>query len=207
MRKSLIAVLLALVLAACCPPSKAQPESLISRTEFEQIFPGHLGFYSYDDFAAFTSFRNRREAAMLLANIYHETTGLTLIDEDPRYRGVYCDLNRAGGCPAGRDAYFGRGPIQLSWNWNYKDAGDALGLDLLHDPGLVSRDPAVAWRTTGWFWSSVPPNATFADINRKINGPQECHAGGIRESVQSRVNAYLRITKILGVDPGGNLYC
>ena len=29
---------------------------MVSRAEFEQIFPGHIGFYSYDGFAAATSF-------------------------------------------------------------------------------------------------------------------------------------------------------
>jgi chitinase len=206
MRKSTFAFLLSLLLAAC-GLSGAQFESLISRTEFEQIFPGHIAFYSYDDLAEFTSFRTRREAAMLLANVYHETQGLTLIEEEPRYRQVYCDRQRSYGCPAGADRYFGRGPIQLSWNWNYKDAGDALGLDLLNDPDLVARDPRVAWETVGWFWSSVPPNATFADINRKINGPQECNGGPFKASVQSRISAYRRISDILGVSPGGGLSC
>ena len=105
-----------------------------------------------------------------------------------------------------QDQYFGRGPVQLSWNWNYKELGDALGLDLLNDPGLVSRDAGVAWQTVGWFWGSVPANASFADINRKINGPLECN-GGIPESVQSRIAAYRRITGILGVSPGGDRSC
>ena len=51
-----------------------------------------------------------------LANIHHETGGLTVIEEAPSRRSVYCDGSKPYGCPAGRDAYFGRGPIQLSWN-------------------------------------------------------------------------------------------
>ena len=32
------------------------------------------------------------------------------------------------GAPAGQTAYHGRGPMQLSWNFNYKAAGDALNV-------------------------------------------------------------------------------
>ena len=41
--------------------------------------------------------------------------------------------------------FFGRGPIQLSWNYNYIDAGNALGVDLCANPELVATDAAVAW--------------------------------------------------------------
>ncbi len=34
------------------PSSSAQPDSVVSRAEFEQIFPNHIGFYSYDGFAS-----------------------------------------------------------------------------------------------------------------------------------------------------------
>ena len=55
-------------------PASAQ-SSTVSRAEFEQIFPGDSGFYSYDDFVSATSFGSRREAAAFLANVYHETAG------------------------------------------------------------------------------------------------------------------------------------
>ena len=38
-------------------------------------------------------------------------------------------------------------PIQLSWNYNYISAGDALGVDLCATPELVATDPAMAWGT------------------------------------------------------------
>ncbi|KAL7525544.1 hypothetical protein ACHAXR_001052, partial [Thalassiosira sp. AJA248-18] len=43
--------------------------------------------------------------------------------------------------------FFGRGPIQLSWNYNYIDAGAALNEDLCANPDLVATDPAIAWGT------------------------------------------------------------
>ncbi|WP_249044319.1 chitinase, partial [Crossiella equi] len=62
--------------------------------------------------------------------------------------------SRPFGCPAGGSAYYGRGPLQLSWNYNYKAAGDALGLNLLGDPYRVQRESAVAWKTALWFWNT-----------------------------------------------------
>ena len=122
-------------------------------------------------------------------------------------RSGYCDSSKPYGCPAGRNAYFGRGPIQLSWNANYKDAGDALGLDLLNNPDLVASDPGVAWATAFWFWNTyVPHGADFGDTIRVINGPLECD-GGNPAQVASRVNAYRGIADILGVEPGGKLSC
>ena len=99
-RRLVAAIALSLVVGTACgleadSPASAQPSpSIVTRSEFEEIFPTHLPFYTYDDFAAHTTFRDRREAAMLLANVYHETLGLTLIDEDPRWRRGYCDLKR-----------------------------------------------------------------------------------------------------------------
>jgi chitinase len=133
-------------------------------------------------------------------------------------RRGYCDADRAYGCPAGKDAYFGRGPGQLSWNYNYRSAGDALGVDLLADPALVGSDPVLAWRTALWFWNTqaaaaaaTPHDAMVRDLGfgetiRAFNGALECD-GANRGQVQGRVDAYLRISALLGVPPGKNLQC
>ena len=188
--------------------ASAQPDPVVSREEFEQVFPGHSPFYTYDGLMAATpNFASRREAAAFMANVYHETGGLTIVNEAMERRQGYCDSSEAYGCPAGRDAYFGRGPLQLSWNYNYKEAGEALGLDLLRDPSLVERDSRVAWATAVWFWSNrVPRDADFGETIRAINGLQECD-GGNPAQVGSRVTAYLRIADLLDVSPGGNLSC
>jgi hypothetical protein len=46
----------------------------------------------------------------------------------------------------------------------------------------------------------------FGETIRSINGSLECN-GGNPAQVQSRVDAYNRFASILGVSPGGNLYC
>ena len=126
------------------------------------MFPGRNGFYTYrglvEAAATFPAFAGtgdgttrRREAAAALANFSHETGGLVYIEEIAR--GEYCSgtATPCGTCAAGK-RYYGRGPTQLSWNYNYCTAGRALGLDLFNNPEQVATNPTTAWRTALWFW-------------------------------------------------------
>ncbi|MFT2020451.1 glycoside hydrolase family 19 protein [Streptomyces sp. 796.1] len=203
---------------------------VVSEAQFNQMFPNRNPFYTYrgltDALAAYPAFANtgsetvkRQEAAAFLANVNHETGGLVhIVEQNQANYPHYCDRNQPYGCPAGQAAYYGRGPIQLSWNFNYKAAGDALGIDLLGNPWLVERDPAVAWKTALWYWNTqsgpgtmTPHNAMvngagFGETIRSINGTLECN-GGNPSQVQSRINAYQRFVQVLGTTPGGNLSC
>ncbi|MET7288686.1 glycoside hydrolase family 19 protein [Streptomyces sp. NPDC005573] len=203
---------------------------VVSEAQFNQMFPGRNSFYTYNGLvaalSAFPGFANsgsdtvkKQEAAAFLANVNHETGGLVyVVEQNTANYPTYCDWSQSYGCPAGQAAYYGRGPIQLSWNFNYKAAGDALGIDLLHNPNLVQTDAAVAWKTGLWYWntqsgpgSMTPHNAMvnqagFGQTIRSINGSLECD-GRNPAQVQSRVDAYQRFTQILGVSPGANLYC
>ncbi|MFG3659034.1 glycoside hydrolase family 19 protein [Streptomyces sp. NPDC047706] len=203
---------------------------VVSEAQFNQMFPGRNSFYTYGGLtaalSAYPGFAKtgsdtvrKQEAAAFLANVSHETGGLVhIVEQNQANYPHYCDWGRWYGCPAGQAAYYGRGPIQLSWNFNYKAAGDALGIDLLGNPWLVQNDSAVAWRTGLWYWNTqsgpgttTPHNAMvggagFGQTIRSINGSLECD-GRNPAQVQSRVDAYHRFTSILGVPPGGNLYC
>ncbi len=161
----------------------------------------------------------KQEAAAFLANINHETGGLVhIVEQNTANYPHYCDPNQPYGCPAGQAAYYGRGPIQLSWNFNYKAAGDALGIDLLRNPNLVQNDAAVAWKTGIWYWMTQTGPGTmtghnamvngrgFGETIRSINGSIECN-GGNPAQVQSRIAAYQNFASILGVSPGANLSC
>ncbi|MEU9187159.1 glycoside hydrolase family 19 protein [Streptomyces sp. NPDC048484] len=203
---------------------------VVSEAQFNQMFPGRNSFYSYSGLkaamSAYPAFANtgsdtvkKQEAAAFLANVNHETGGLVhIVEQNTANYPHYCDWGRPYGCPAGQAAYYGRGPIQLSWNFNYKAAGDALGIDLLNNPWLVQNDSAVAWKTGLWYWNtqSGPGSMTghnamvngagFGQTIRSINGSLECD-GKNPAQVQSRVDSYQRFVQILGTTAGNNLYC
>ena len=215
------------------PPTTPPPNSsgfVVSEAQFNQMFPSRNSFYTYrgltDALAAYPAFTRtgsdtvrRQEAAAFLANVSHETGGLVhIVEQNTAIYPHYCDTSQPYGCPAGQAAYYGRGPIQLSWNFNYKAAGDALGIDLLRNPYLVQNDPAVAWKTAIWYWMTqrgpgtmTPPAAMvnprgFGETIRSITGSLECN-GRNPATVQSRINLYQRFEQILGTTPGGNLSC
>jgi predicted chitinase/chitodextrinase len=203
---------------------------VVSEAQFQQMFPNRNPFYTYAGLTAAlgaypgfaktgTDTVRKQEAAAFLANANHETGGLVhVVEQNTANYPHYCDAGQPYGCPAGQAAYYGRGPIQLSWNFNYKAAGDALGLPLLTNPWLVQNDASVAWKTALWYWNTqsgpgtmTPHNAMvngygFGETIRSINGSLEC-GGRNPAQVQSRVDAYQRFVGILGVPAGANLYC
>lgn len=209
------------------PPPSAFP---VSEAQFHQMFPNRNSFYTYSGLTAalssYPGFTNtgseqvrKREAAAFLANVSHETGGLVhIVEQNTANYPHYCDWSRPYGCPAGQAAYYGKGPIQLSWNFNYKAAGDALGIDLLNNPWLVQNNAAISWRTALWYWNTqsgpgtmtahhaIVSGAGFGETIRAINGSLECN-GGNPGQVQSRINTFQRFTQILGTTPGSNLSC
>ncbi|MFD0636779.1 glycoside hydrolase family 19 protein [Catenulispora yoronensis] len=199
---------------------------VVSEAQFNQMFPGRNSFYTYSGLvtalSAYPAFATtgsttvqKQEAAAFLANVDHETGGLVYIKEIDQ-SGNYC-ASEPYGCPAGTYSYYGRGPLQISWNFNYKAAGDSLGIDLLDNPDLVSTNAAISWQTALWYWmtgtggSSVTSHQAmvggsgFGATIRAINGI-ECNGGNTGE-MQDRVNDYQSFTSILGVPAGGNLTC
>ncbi|MGW6267403.1 glycoside hydrolase family 19 protein [Cellulosimicrobium funkei] len=203
---------------------------VVSEAQFNQMFPNRNPFYTYqglvDALSAYPGFATtggtevaKREAAAFLANVNHETGGLVYVKEiNTANYPHYCDTSKPYGCPAGQSAYYGKGPIQLSWNYNYKAAGDALGIDLLNNPYLVEQNSAVAWKTGLWFWNTqsgagsmsghqaIVSGAGFGESIRSINGTMECN-GGNPAQVQSRIAAFQRFAQILGTTTGNNLSC
>ncbi|WVZ96180.1 hypothetical protein U9M48_041849 [Paspalum notatum var. saurae] len=185
----------------------------------------------------------RREVAAFLAQISHETTGGwatapggpfawgLCFKEEINPPSNYCDATSTQWpCVAGK-SYHGRGPIQLSWNFNYGPAGQALGFDGLGDPELVAGDPGVAFQTALWFWMTPrPPKPSCHDVmvgryypsaddvaaNRTagfglttniINGGVECGPAGAPQAVADRIGFFKRYCAMLGVDTGPNLDC
>ena len=131
-------------------------------------------------------------------------------------KSTYCDTSSGVSCASGQQ-YYGRGPIQLSWNYNYKAAGDAIGFDGINNPGIVASDPTISFKTAVWFWmTSSSPTCHNAMVNgngfgatiNAINGGLECGSNPSNlAGQQDRIQLYQSFCGTLGVDPGSNLTC
>lgn len=192
----------------------------------------------FADFAnATSSTNNKRELAAFLANISKETTGGWQVPVGGGSAGDYAQwglyfvhevgytaANGAGTYsqasteyPANPSkGYYGRGPIQLSWNYNYGQLSKFLYNDvtvLLNNPDFVQQDGVLAFKSAIWFWMMpqwpkpschqvmhdlwVPQvgeyTATkmykkgFAHANNIINGGLECRSTSTAEFTQKVV--------------------
>jgi predicted chitinase len=155
----------------------------------------------------------KREIAAFLANVSHESGDLGYAEEiqaNCKSPGCgYCKASAEYPCTGGQQ-YFGRGPMQLTWNDNYGAFSDFLGIgkaQLLSNPAKVSQDGQLAWKAALWYWME-PSNAHKAFLNggfgetiKAINGALECN-GGNPGQVASRRQRFQTFCAALGVSPG-----
>ncbi|KAB2618221.1 endochitinase-like precursor [Pyrus ussuriensis x Pyrus communis] len=195
----------------------------------------HKSYHTTGDVAT-----RKKELVAFLAQTSHETTGGWASAPDGPYAWGYCFVNEQNQdvyctpsnqypCAAGKK-YYGRGPIQLTHNYNYCQAGQAIGKDLINNPDLVATDPVVSFRTAMWFWMTPQGNKPsshdvitgrwspssadtsagrvpgYGVITNIINGGLECGKGQDAR-VASRIGFYRRYCEILQVSPGDNLDC
>ncbi|KAJ0034415.1 hypothetical protein Pint_26035 [Pistacia integerrima] len=207
------------------------PQNVMSQNVASIVTPGFFGgiknqasascagksFYTRDGFlkaaSSFPKFgsgsavESKREIAAFFAHVTHETGHLCYTEEIDK-SNAYCDQsNKQYPCVAGKK-YYGRGPMQLTWNYNYGACGKALGFDGLKAPETVSNDPAVSFKAALWFWMNnvhSVMNQGFGATIRKING-LEC-GGKHPDKVNARIGYYRDYCKKFGVDPGQNLSC
>lgn len=214
------------------------------------MFPKRNTLYTYDAFVtaakAFPKFgstgpleQRKREVAAFLANIAHEARYGSLKDctqglhytEEQNPPSQYCDETDPSYPRCVPEcSYHGRGPIQLSWNYNYGPAGRALRLNLLNNPDLVKSDGVIAFKTALWFWMGRPTNQlnphavmtggwspSSKDISLRrapgfgmtinlINGGQECGQGNKAQALD-RAGFYQTFTEKLRVSMGDNIDC
>jgi predicted chitinase len=176
---------------------------------------------------------NKRELAAFFAQTGHETRhgvnesytdGLMLIHEADTSLTYISDNDEY---PAVKgQKYYGRGPIQLSYNGNYGYASDCIFGDekvLLNNPALVEKDPVVAFKTAIYFWMTPvthkpsahdvmigkwQPNAIDKANGRTpgfgmtiliVNGALECNKGEDNYNMKDRIGFYRFFLKKLGV--------
>jgi len=234
------ALCITLALAACQgaavqprgPTADAAP-FVPTRAQFDRLFPERLPFYTYEGFIAAVRATagfaasgpdavRRREMAALLAQVAHESDRLRALREYARENwGHYCRADDGIGCAPGRQ-YYGRGPIQLSWSYQYRAAGDAIGVDLWREPDRVATDPKIAWQTALWYWmtqhgpgrmtphEAIVGGAGFGETTRSINGALECDKPGdatVARKLARRVAFYREAAALFEVEPGERLGC
>jgi predicted chitinase len=195
------------------PAAGCALDSVLGESNFDAWFPARNGFYTYANLckaiAKYPAFATtgddtakKREVAGFFANVARETGMLMYIDQ----------INK----DPSNGNYWGRGPLQLTWNYNYDACGKAIGQPLLAQPTLVSTDGAITWQTGLWFWmtndggTGTTPhtaivNGNFGGTINAINGGLECH--GDNEGADERIAHYKAFTQSLGVDPGTMLTC
>jgi predicted chitinase len=141
-----------------------------------------------------------KEQAMFLANSIWETGGLQYLKE------IACSN---GSCTYGK--YYGRGYMQLTWDYNYKAASQDIYKDdrLVTNPDLAAQ-PEGAWATAVWFWTKNVRPAISGAIDsynlgpavKKINGALECPANQKAKNRLAIYNEILKSWNIASNNPG-----
>ncbi|KAI4327817.1 hypothetical protein L6164_020234 [Bauhinia variegata] len=228
--------------------------SIISASQFNKMLNHRKdkdceskGFYTYEAFiTAARSFRGfgttgdistrKREIAAFLGQTSHQTNGRWFaVPQGPFDRGycivkentsnAYCDPKFP--CPPEK-LYYGRGPIQLTYNYNYAKAGKAIEVDLINNPDLVAEDAVISFKTAIWLWmtpQTKKPSCHAVITNKwtpssadkaagRLPGygvitniiSDECGHGADNDDAD-RAGYYTTYCDILGVSYGDNLNC
>lgn len=113
--------------------------------EIRGFFGGHLYAlqvqnmeFIIDEFFK-AGFCDLRWLAYMLATVRRECgSDMAPVREVGRGKG------KKYGEPVNGLVYYGRGYVQLTWDWNYKVMGKLLGIDLLHNPDLALKPDIAA---------------------------------------------------------------
>jgi len=140
------------------------------------------------------------ELAQLIAQCAHETQNFTSLKEfgGPTYFRKYDiqhDPQKAkmlGNTEPGDGArYRGRGYIQLTGRYNYRKAGEALGLPLEDQPELLER-PDIAAKATLWYWQTrVQPKVSNFKDTREVTKPINSGLRGLSDR-EEKFNAIMQ---------------
>ena len=169
---------------AITPGSPSNPsnvktvEQVLPESKFNEFFPQRNAAYTYTNFLrAIGKYpaicKNASNCPKILAGMFahfqQKTAGLIYIEEINK--GAYCEdrpawVTAAYPCAPGQK-YFGRGAMQLSWNYNYGAFSKAIYGDssvLLENPDLV----ATTWlnfASSMWFYvTPQPPKPSMLQV-------------------------------------------
>lgn len=222
------------------------------------VHPNSSDFYSFRNFVRaaryFPTFISgsaviqKRELAAFLANIAQETSGgwdnapggyfkwglYYLEEKQNAVKNLYADTTQKNYPPVAGVNYHGRGPKQLSWNYNYGQFSEAWYGNkdtlLLHPERLIE-DPVLSFASAIWFWMTAQfpkpschdimtdkwkPTETDLQKNRVpgfgttvnvINGGVECGLKSELPTTQHRYAYYQYFCRYFHVKPGENITC
>jgi predicted chitinase len=160
---------------------KADPLKQVSKKELSKSVTGNPHEVVLKKTAERAGIKGQ-ELAAFLAQCAHETMDFKHMKEiggslDFKKYDIRFAPNKAkalGNTKPGDGAKFkGRGYIQLTGKYNYKKAGQALGLPLAEKPELVEK-PEIAAKVAVWYWQNrVKPNVDnfkdTKDVTKGIN--------------------------------------
>ncbi len=191
----------------------------------------------------------RYELVAMLAHMGSETTGRSPGATDQWEYGLYFVHELGLGAetvgeytsahdvypPEPGESYHGRGPKQLSYNYNYGQFSDFLYADknvILKNPNLISEDAVVSFMSSLWFWMTpqtekpschmimsgewIPTSedtamgraiSKFGMTTNVINGGVECGASFSVINNEKRLGHYNFFANLMGVDPEDELSC
>lgn len=171
-------------MALNCPKDKLQPycnHFVEACKEFEINTPNRIAAFMAQIIHESGSFRYMEEVAS--GEDYD-------IKKNPKLARTLGNVNEGDG-----KKFKGRGVIQLTGRFNYRKAGNTLGLPLEAQPELAAL-PENAFRIAGWFWKTnglneLADKQDFVTITKRING-------GVNH-LADRLKHWGRCKKVLGL--------
>ncbi|WIA16019.1 hypothetical protein OEZ85_012751 [Tetradesmus obliquus] len=190
-----------------CPGYSSNPNT-------QPVVDKHWGFFKSAAAATEFSFHNLDEASIFFGTSRHEYGGnLEFMSEFCGRKGV--------DCPGGYGNYFGRGPLQLTHDYNYGPMGRILGdVDLTANPAVVADNTKdVGWRTALMFWKDgnflcggkwnvelqntltcqeAARVGNLATVTKRIN-PLECNGGPYASFQPARIAQVQQVRSLWGL--------
>lgn len=135
----------------------------------------------------------------LLAETYGRVDGVHPANKAMIAMIAYADRMGNGGVDSGDGFRFrGRGAIMLTGRANYMACGDAIKVDLLHQPDRLL-EPVIGAMAAGWYWTEGNPTGkslnAFADLG-EIDRISKAINGGVN-GLEHRRSLYEQALRVL----------